>query len=180
MSKNRILKGFTSRSEGRAQAESLHMSRATKKQNHSHGFTLIELLVVVAIIGILSSVVLASLSVARSRAADAAVKSSLSAGRAEAELYYGVNNNYDGVCLTTGANNINDNVKSAASAAGVATVTLDAAGTTSNAVCNDAVAGWAAQVRLRASTGVFCIDNTGLAVTSTTTVISSSVDISCL
>ena len=52
------------------------------------GFTLIELLVVISIIGLLSSVVLASLSNARVKAADSAVKSQLAQMRAEAELVY--------------------------------------------------------------------------------------------
>ncbi|HEY4499365.1 MAG TPA: type II secretion system protein [Candidatus Paceibacterota bacterium] len=52
------------------------------------GFTLIELLVVIAIIGILASVVLASLNTARNKASDAAVKGSLQQIRNQAALYY--------------------------------------------------------------------------------------------
>jgi len=54
--------------------------------NKNKGFTLIELLVVIAIIGILSSVVLASLTSARTKAKVAAVQSTLSSMRAQAEI----------------------------------------------------------------------------------------------
>lgn len=58
------------------------------------GFTLIELLVVIAIIGILSSVVLASLSSARTRGGDAAVRSELAGMRSQAQLYFLTNGHY--------------------------------------------------------------------------------------
>ncbi len=56
--------------------------------NNSKGFTLIELLVVIAIIGILASVVLASLNSARGKGSDASIKANLANIRSQAALYY--------------------------------------------------------------------------------------------
>lgn len=58
------------------------------------GFTLIELLVVIAIIGLLSSIVLVSLSTARSKGMDAQRVANISAVRTALELYYGSHNGY--------------------------------------------------------------------------------------
>ncbi len=55
------------------------------------GFTLVELLVVIAIIGILSAIVMASLSTARNRANDAKIQAQMSSIRAAAEIVYSGN-----------------------------------------------------------------------------------------
>jgi len=67
------------------------------KMNLKKGFTLIELLVVVAIIGILASVVLASLNTARNKGSDAAIKTNLANLRAQAAMFYDNNSNGYGV-----------------------------------------------------------------------------------
>ena len=61
------------------------------------GFTLIELLVVIAIIGVLASVVLASLNSARSKGNDAGVKANLSSISTQAALFLSDNNNAYGI-----------------------------------------------------------------------------------
>ena len=68
------------------------------KQKFTQGFTLIELLVVIAIIGILASVVLASLNTARDKGRDAAARSDLNNMRAQAQIIYDNTGSYDTVC----------------------------------------------------------------------------------
>ena len=57
-------------------------------KRHQKGFTLVELLVVIAIIGILATLLLLQLGVARQRARDAARISHVSQVRTAAELYF--------------------------------------------------------------------------------------------
>ena len=140
------------------------------------GFTLIELLVVIAIIGILASVVLASLNTARGKGADAAIKSNINNARAQAELYYDGNaQSYAGVCAAANT----------ATPGGIATMVtaVTAAGGTS-VVCGDSATGWALEAKMKGdSTHWYCADSSGLAIaTSTVTKITGgagSGDVSC-
>jgi prepilin-type N-terminal cleavage/methylation domain-containing protein len=108
-------------------------------KNLKKGFTLIELLVVVAIIGILASVVLASLNTARAKGADAAIKANLDGMRAQAEIVYdGVSpNSYATVCA-------NANIVAALAAAN--------ASSDNTGVCTNAAGAWAASVKLKTDT----------------------------
>jgi prepilin-type N-terminal cleavage/methylation domain-containing protein len=76
------------------------MKKKNFLKSFKKGFTLIELLVVVAIIGILASVVLASLNSARSKGNDAAIKSNLDDMRGQAAIYYDSNSNTYGTSIS--------------------------------------------------------------------------------
>ncbi len=142
-----------------------------KKLSLKKGFTLIELLVVVAIIGILASVVLASLNSARTKGSDAAVKANLSGVRAQAELYYDGTSSYDTICASATAGGIYNGVLAALRAANSAgTIGADmAVQTAGNGACHDNATVWVAQVPLKSQNVVsvssaedyWCVDSTG-------------------
>ncbi|MDD5068133.1 MAG: type II secretion system protein [Candidatus Pacebacteria bacterium] len=133
--------------------------------NKKKGFTLIELLVVIAIIGILSAIVLASLSTARNKGKQASAIGSLSSMRAQAEL---TNNNgtYASDLCTNGLNNL---VVAANAQAG--------AGKTKCGISTDLYS-WAAEVDLTGIGGAggasyFCVDSTGAATSTSATSITT-------
>lgn len=125
-------------------------------KNASKGFTLIELLVVIAIIGILSAVVLASLSTARSRGNDAAVKQDVRGVQTQAELYAIDHNNGYGTAAygtTCSAGMFSDPVIAKAIAA------ADNANGTGNVYCY--AAGNKYLVAADLSSGYWCADSSG-------------------
>jgi prepilin-type N-terminal cleavage/methylation domain-containing protein len=124
----------------------------------SRGFTLIELLVVIAIIGILASVVLASLNTARDKGTDAAIQQSVSNLRSQAEIYGNRADgsiDYSGLCDDTNVDQLEASINSKTGA---------------TATCNDGATAWAFQTPLVGSSGDFiCVDSTGVSSVSSST-----------
>lgn len=122
------------------------------------GFTLIELLVVVAIIGILASVVIASLSSARGKGNDAAIKQNLNSARNQAELLYNDGFNYNGLCTNAtieAATDEADDVNGGGSTNTNGSVTCALSGSTPEK-------DYAIAADLSSEDGAYCIDSSGV------------------
>lgn len=151
------------------------------------GFTLIELLTVIAIMGILSAVILVSLTSARLKSKDTAVKSQLSNMRVQAELYFGTNNNsYVDLCTAS----VTDRGFGGATGPGLLKETKDATAIpstlnlTNNAggfnvvTCHASSTGWAVEAPLYKSISsspvMFCVDGKTISPKDTTSILLGS------
>jgi len=124
------------------------------KETFKRGFTLIELLVVIAIIGILASVVLASLNTARDKGTDAAIQASVNNFRAQAEISGSQTDgtvNYSNVCVD-GASITTD---------------IDGKNGSGGVYCDDGTDYWVLSATLvsPATTTAICVDSTGVSTT---------------
>lgn len=123
------------------------MKKFTKR-----GFTLIELLVVIAVIGILSSIVLVSLSGARDKGYDAQIKGELGQVRADTEIHYDDAESYTGYTIPTNL------IPPACSGDAAYNVVVSADG--------QDYAAWGDLCSSAVDTCDFCVDSTGVACTT--------------
>ena len=131
------------------------------------GFTLIELLVVIAIIGILSGIVIVSMSGAQNTATDATIKSTLGQLRNTAEIYrYGTGGgSYTGLAAATEFDTLVDELTDKS---GVPVIPSVDAST------------WCVSVRMVSDTSIYsCIDSTGVVKTSASATCADSTPFVC-
>ena len=132
------------------------------------GFTLIELLVVVAIIGLLASVIMISLTDARNRGADAAVKTNLHTVANQAELFSSDNGNSylpsggvpitDGTCPTYDESGTSMFSKDKAMNDAIVEATKNG----KDSFCYNSSNTWSVAVGLKVTSGTsWCVDNSG-------------------
>ncbi len=141
--------------------------------NTNRAYSLVELLVVVAIIGVLSSIVIASASQSRAKSIDSAVKTNLNNARLQAEVFFIKNGESfstpSNICASDFAqDNVTKSIKSYGQAAIAAfnstsysfSTALFTPSTSVRAVCHASATQWAMQSPLKTA-GNWCVDYTG-------------------
>lgn len=127
----------------------------------NQGFSLIELLIVITIIGLLSTIVLNSLSSSRSKAYDSKVKQQLNSFRTAAEIYFANQepNSYGPASASCSGGMFND-VDHANGSPGIYIAEGNLpAGT--QVVCSSSDSAYAIKATLYSGNDYWCIDNRG-------------------
>lgn len=142
------------------------MKKMNFSKNFKKGFTLIELLVVVAIIGILTAIVLASLGTTRAKGADAGIKSDLAGIRSQAELLYVTYGGYGiDATPTAFAVGVCANTADTLFANGIVWGQVSHAVSTSGGLrsCMSTANSWAVGVQMKqnSTTSAWCVDSAG-------------------
>ena len=132
------------------------------------GFTLMEVLMYIIITGILASVVMSAVRIARESGADSGIKANLSNIRTEATAFFDRNGNYGTPgtsCTQPGS--IFDDIRITQQITSAETISGQAA------TCANSATDWAISVPLRHDEGSWCVDEQGTArpgVVNTTTI----------
>ena len=143
-------------------------------ETNQKGFTLIELLVVVAIIGILSSVVLASLNTARAKGSDAAVQAAMHNLQQQAENYFDSNSySYNATGATSTTCTAASTVFNDPSATAIIKNIMLNAAATSSVVCYSTASNYAVSALLKGSGKNWCVDSNNNVTTSTVNTLDS-------
>jgi prepilin-type N-terminal cleavage/methylation domain-containing protein len=127
--------------------------------NNKNGFTLIELLVVIAIIGILSTVILTSLSQSQAKAYDSKIKQQLNGFRTAAQMYFTNHGGYDPATNDCSQGMFNDvDTQNGSPGLYIASGNLPAS---TQVFCGSSLKAYALKATLYSGSGYWCVDNTG-------------------
>lgn len=134
------------------------------KSNLNKGFTLIELLIVISIIGILSSIVLSSLTSAKGKGVNASLKNNLSNLRTQAEIFFDDNGTFSGLCANAKFVSMVNAVHSVSGATAVNFLLATAQTDKTQCHSNNAPMGWVVSSVLKQQEGSYvywCTDYKG-------------------